>query len=372
MADKSFKQRAMHVSQPLLDWYQKNKRDLPWRHTQDPYIIWLSEIILQQTRVDQGLDYFLKFTQTFPTVHDLAKAPEDQVMKLWQGLGYYSRARNLHATAKHISENLDGNFPPNYKGLLELKGVGNYTAAAIASFAFGEKKAVLDGNVYRVLARLHGIDTPIDSNEGKKGFQTLADELIDPNEPGEFNQAIMEFGATHCTPKQPKCDHCIFAPTCVALAEGRVNELPVKGKKTAVKELFFNYLFLHDQGHTYIKKREQAGIWRNLYEFPLLETESRLSEQDLLNSESWQKLMTGSEYTIEKVSGEFKHILSHRRIYARFWDVTLKTSASDNLKSTYQRIPLHTLESYAIPRLIDKYLIDKKKEVQIGLDFNFD
>ena len=235
-----------HFSEKIIAWYDQNKRDLPWRNTKDAYLIWLSEIILQQTRVDQGMDYYLKFAKEFPTVKHLAKADNEKVMKLWQGLGYYSRARNLHTTAKIISEKYHGKFPDEYSDILSLKGVGNYTAAAIASFAFNKPYAVVDGNVYRVLARVFGIESPIDSTQGKKEFETLATELLDRKKPASHNQAIMELGALQCKPVNPDCSICALNTMCFAYSKKRINELPVKAKKTKVRNRYFNYIVLLD------------------------------------------------------------------------------------------------------------------------------
>ena len=232
----------MNWTQLLLQWYGEKKRDFPWRKSKDPYRVWLSEIILQQTRVEQGLPYYQKFTKTFPTIHDLAKASEEQVLKLWQGLGYYSRARNMRTTAKWIVEENSANFPTTFKDLLELKGVGDYTASAISSICFDERQAVVDGNVYRFLSRCFGIETPIDSSPALKIFKTKAHQLMGKFPPGEFNQAMMEFGALHCTPKTPNCDTCPFQQSCIAFQQGSVSCFPIKTKKTKITQRFFNYL----------------------------------------------------------------------------------------------------------------------------------
>ena len=263
----------MNFAKLLVSWYLDNRRPLPWRSTTDPYRIWLSEIILQQTRVDQGKPYYLSFVKSFPKVEDLASASEEEVLKLWQGLGYYSRARNLHASAKYVSNVLRGIFPSNYKDLLALKGVGDYTASAIASICYGEPVAVVDGNVYRVLSRIYGIDTPINSTEGVRQFKQLAQELLDKKDPATFNQGIMEFGATHCKPQNPLCDSCHFAAKCIAYNQNRIAELPVKLKKQKVKSRHFNYLvFISDKGETILEQRKGKGIWEGLYECPLVET----------------------------------------------------------------------------------------------------
>ena len=260
----------------LIGWYEENKRDLPWRDTKDPYRIWISEIILQQTRVAQGYDYFVRFMERFPDVFTLAEADEDEVMKHWQGLGYYSRARNLHAAARSMASS--GGFPVTYEGVLALKGVGEYTAAAICSFAYDMPYAVVDGNVYRVLSRWLGIDTPIDSTSGKKEFAQAAQELMDKRRPALYNQAIMDFGALQCTPASPDCLFCPLADSCLALSQGRVDTLPVKQHKTKVTHRFFNYIYVRTGGYTFIRKRTGNDIWKNLYEPLLIETDTDFSE----------------------------------------------------------------------------------------------
>jgi A/G-specific adenine glycosylase len=354
----------MHpFSEKIIVWYNQNKRNLPWRNTKNPYLIWLSEIILQQTRVEQGLSYYLKFAEEFPTVNDLAKAHNDKVMKLWQGLGYYSRARNLHTTAKIISENYKGKFPDDYTTVLSLKGIGEYTAAAIVSFAFNKPHAVVDGNVYRLLSRVFGISTPIDSSQGKKEFTSLANELLDTKNPALFNQAIMEFGAMQCKPVNPDCSLCPLNTICVAYAKKMVSTLPIKTVKTKVRDRFFNYIILNHKGNTAIQKRTEKDIWINLFEFPNIETTSMLSEEDFLNSEHWKKLMGNNEYKIRKISPTFKHILSHQRIYARFWEVECKKTIHAFLPENSLVIPSEKLPEYAVPRLIDKYLQGQKKNL---------
>ena len=251
----------------LIDWYHHQRRNLPWRHTRDPYFIWLSEVILQQTRVAQGLPYYQQFTEAYPTVFDLAAAPEQEIMRLWQGLGYYSRARNLSQTAQFIVQEQNGQFPDSYHKLLKLKGIGPYTAAAIASFAYDEAVAVVDGNVYRVLARVFGLATDITSTEGKKQFAQLANELLDVSQPATYNQAIMEFGALQCTPVSPDCLLCPFQANCVANATGQIAKLPVKTKKTKVRERFFNYFVIIKNQEIALKQRTDRDIWQQLYDF---------------------------------------------------------------------------------------------------------
>lgn len=315
----------MNFSKLLIKWYLQNKRDLPWRNTTDPYLIWLSEIMLQQTRVAQGMPYFLAFTTTFPTVFDLANADEQQVLKLWQGLGYYSRARNLHQTAKYVANDLNGVFPSTYEELLQLKGVGAYTAAAIASFSYNEVVPVVDGNVFRVLARFFDIETDIANASAKKEFTDLALELISKKEPAIFNQAIMEFGALQCVPKNPDCSVCVFNSGCLALKYNKVDQLPVKLKKTKVTNRFFNFLILEDiVGNTLIQKRTAKGIWHNLYEFPLLETEG-VKDFDFVSSVVKERFF--QNHTIigmeELTPKAIMHKLSHQHLSIKFWKVSI-------------------------------------------------
>ena len=311
----------MEFSNSLIKWYLQNKRDLPWRNTVNPYPIWLSEIMLQQTRVAQGLPYFMAFMEAFPTVFDLANAEEEQVLKLWQGLGYYSRARNLHATAKYIATELKGDFPPNYNQLLQLKGVGEYTAAAIASFAYNEPVAVVDGNVFRVLSRYFNMDNDISDGKTKKEFQILAQQLLPKDKAALFNQAIMEFGALQCVPKNPDCGNCIFSSSCAGLQHKKVNILPVKSKKTKVTNKFFNYLILKDiQGNFVVQKREGKGIWENLYEFTLIETPEMSNEIDFMNQLKETKFYNQLPADITLLNTEvIQHKLSHQNLHIQFY-----------------------------------------------------
>lgn len=347
----------MHpFSKKIITWYQQNKRDLPWRNTKEAYLIWLSEIILQQTRVDQGMSYYLKFAKEFPTVKHLAKAENEKVMKLWQGLGYYSRARNLHTTAKIITDEYKGKFPDQYDDILLLKGVGEYTAAAIASFAFDKPHAVVDGNVYRVLSRVFGIETPIDSSIGKKEFYSLANELMDKKNPATHNQAIMELGAIQCKPASPDCSICPLNTMCFAYSKKRISELPVKEKKTKVRNRYFNYIVLNHKTSTAINKRTEKDIWTNLYDFPLIETNEELNEETFLRSKEWKNFITTSKYTVKSVSASYKHILSHQKIYARFWEIDCKDSFEKLLSKTCITINKHDIHKYAVPRLIENYI----------------
>lgn len=326
----------MQFSNSLIKWYLQNKRDLPWRNTTNPYIIWLSEIMLQQTRVAQGLPYFNAFTEAFPTVFDLANAEEEQVLKLWQGLGYYSRARNLHATAKFIATELNGVFPENYENLLKLKGVGEYTAAAIASFSYNEPVAVVDGNVFRVLSRYFNIDSDISEGKTKKEFQNIAQEVIPIDKPALFNQAIMEFGALQCVPKNPNCNSCVLNSSCAALQHKKVSELPVKSKKTKVTNKFFNYLILKGVDSKYIvKKREGKGIWENLYEFPLIETDELVSELDFMNHLAEMNFFDQMPNEIFVLNPEvIQHKLSHQNLYIRFFQLNFDSKLPDSKSLT--------------------------------------
>ena len=316
----------MKFSKTLIQWYLQNKRDLPWRNDINPYTIWLSEIMLQQTRVAQGLPYFLRFTSAFPTVFDLANAEEEEVLKLWQGLGYYSRARNLHKTAKQIAFEFNGEFPKNYSELLHLKGIGDYTAAAIASFAYNENVPVVDGNVFRVLSRYFDVETDIASSGAKKEFIQLAAELLPKGQANIFNQAIMEFGALQCVPKNPDCGNCIFNDSCLALQKKKVAQLPVKSKKTRVTNRYFNYLVFSDETNkTIICKRIQKGIWHNLYEFPLLETEKAESDIAVLDLIKNQSFVTNAVQEVTLLnSTAIVHKLSHQHLTIKFWKVKVE------------------------------------------------
>ncbi len=346
----------MDFSSELIHWYHHNKRELPWRKTRNPYHIWLSEIILQQTRVAQGMEYYLRFVKNYPTVQDLAAADQDQVLKLWQGLGYYSRARNLHATAKEITNIYSGVFPKNYQKIRALKGIGDYTAAAIASFAFHLPHAVVDGNVYRVLARVFDIDTPIDSTKGKKEFALLAEELLQKNNPAEYNQAIMEFGALQCQPQNPACKSCCLRLMCESARKNNVTERPVKTKSTKQRKRYFNYLLIEQGLYTFIKQREKGDIWQGLFEFPLIETDFDLTETELTETLTWKAFFGTFAPHIKSVSQQYKHILSHQVLYARFWSITISKSNLPGINNEYLKIKKNEINNYAIPRLIDKVL----------------
>ncbi len=342
----------MNFSKILTTWYLDNKRDLPWRKTTDPYLIWLSEIMLQQTRVAQGLPYYLAFTKAFPTVFDLAKAEEEQVLKLWQGLGYYSRARNLHATAKHIASDLNGIFPPDYKSLLKLKGVGEYTAAAIASFSYDEIVPVVDGNVYRVLSRYFNVETDIASTKAKKEFTLLAKEVILEDNPALFNQAIMEFGALQCVPKNPNCDICPLNSSCAALSLKKVNELPLKIKTLKVKNRFLNYLFILDNNNkTRINQRTAKGIWHNLYEFPLVETE-QLTSEDIILKDIQNQIDNINKIALME-SETVIHKLSHQHLHIKFWKVNQNTVFEKGLD-------FESLNKFPFPIVLHNFIENNK------------
>lgn len=340
-----------NFSKILIDWYSEHKRELPWRESTDPYIIWISEIILQQTRVVQGYDYFMRFINRFPDVKTLAEAEEDEVMKYWQGLGYYSRARNLHTAAR----SMNGAFPKTYPEVLALKGVGEYTAAAICSFAYDMPYAVVDGNVYRVLSRYLGIETPIDSTEGKKLFSALAGEMMDKSRPAVYNQAIMDFGALQCTPQTPVCLFCPLADSCIALSKGLVMKLPVKQHKTKTTNRYLNYVYAHTNTYTFINKRTGDDIWKNLFELPLIETVESVTEEEFLALPDFTKLFANGETpVVHSVCRDVKHVLSHRVLYANFYEVSLP---EDTLSfSSFQKVRTEELGQYAVPRLIHAFL----------------
>ena len=348
-------------SKKIVEWYKNNKRDLPWRNTKDPYLVWLSEIILQQTRVEQGLPYYRRYIEHFPTVQHLSKATEEKVLKLWQGLGYYSRARNLHAASKYLVEHFNGRFPEKYEDILQLKGVGEYTAAAIASFSYDQPYAVVDGNVYRVLSRVFGIKSPIDSTEGKKQFKAVAQELIDKKDPGIYNQAIMEFGAMWCKPRLPDCKNCCLNNICVAYEKKMVDMLPVKGKKIKQGERYFNYLVIRNNKKTYLRKRTDKDIWQGLYDFPLIESNRSLSEYVLFRSKEWSSFFGKNKYILKSISKIYKHVLSHQKIYARFFEVEMKKPLNKKQTADLIYISDAAFKKYAIPRLIDIYLKEHSK-----------
>ncbi|CAM4173829.1 A/G-specific adenine glycosylase [Zobellia nedashkovskayae] len=346
----------MTFSERILVWYDKNKRTLPWRGTRDPYKIWLSEIMLQQTRVVQGTPYYLKFIGNYPKVHDLANASEEEILKLWQGLGYYSRARNLHATAKMVVGEYGGDFPDTYKELLKLKGVGDYTASAISSICFDRPEPVVDGNVYRVLARYFGVDLAINSTEGVKYFKKLAREVMNAENIRDYNQGIMEFGAIQCSPKKPNCDECPLNKSCVALQTNKVGELPVKLKKTKVRDRYFNYVvFMSEDNKMMLEQRKGKGIWQNLWQFPLIESEESLIKESFtrqLNSFDYQpEIVSVDKFNTDAII----HKLSHQHLYTTFWIVHTKGSQQDG------GVSFEDVEKYPVPVLIADFLERFKK-----------
>lgn len=344
----------MLLSELLINWYLRHKRDLPWRHTQNPYLVWLSEVILQQTRVEQGLPYYYRFTERYPSVKDLAAAKDDDVMKLWQGLGYYNRAANMLKTARLIVNGHGGVFPGAYEGLISLKGIGPYTAAAISSFAFNEAQAVVDGNVFRVLSRLFAVDEPVNSTKGKKTFTELAAQLLDPKQPGMHNQAIMELGALVCKPRQPLCEECPVRLHCLAYKNGTVNEYPVKIKKNKPRDRYLSYIFIEQDNHTYIIQRTGSGIWQGLYELPNVESEAELDEGTLLSHPGFVKLFGKINGNLELLYSA-KHQLTHQTIYANFFRLHSPGKIVPAGKD-YLRVELPALPQYAVPRLFDKFL----------------
>lgn len=347
----------MDFAVELLHWYENTKRDLPWRNTRDPYRIWLSEIILQQTRVEQGLPYYLRFVEKFPSVKELGTAKEDEVLKLWQGLGYYTRARNLCQTANVICKKYGGRFPSAYAEILALKGIGKYTAAAIASFAFNQPYPAIDGNVQRVLSRIFGIREPANSPAAEKKFYAIAEKLIDRKKPGLFNQAMMEFGAIHCTPVNPKCNLCFFQQSCIAFNMGLQQELPVKKKKIPSVERHFNYLIIRRGKTFFIQQRAADDIWKNLYEFPLIETEGSYETEAVVALPEWKNFWGVTNYKIEKISPCYRHILSHQTIYARFWEISLpEKKALPKTFKKYTETDLISLQKYPVSRLTEKYI----------------
>jgi len=338
----------------LIRWNRnENNREMPWKGEKDPYKIWLSEIILQQTRVAQGLDYYHRFIAAFPTIQHLAKAPEVKVFKLWEGLGYYTRCKNLIATAKHISKNLNGKFPDQYQDILALKGIGPYTAAAIGSFAFGLPYAVVDGNVFRVLARYFGISTPIDGLEGKKTFSSLANELLNKRQPGEYNQAMMDFGAVVCKPKLPLCDSCGLSENCKAFLKGNVQQLPVKEKTIVKKTRWLYYFQIEHKGNTYVRKRGANDIWENLYELVLIESKGPEEISDLSH---FKKLLGKNKFELLHISPIHKHLLTHLTIYGQFVKITVNNPIEIE---GYKKVSKKTFDKLPFPKFISNYLSDK-------------
>lgn len=348
-------------SKALRSWYAAGHRDLPWRRTRDPYRIWLSEVILQQTRIDQGTAYYERFVERHPTVHHLAGAADDEVMRLWQGLGYYSRARNLLAAARCVVADHGGRFPDTVEGLRALKGVGDYTAAAIASIAFDRPAAVVDGNVYRVLARVFGIATPIDSTAGRREFAALAGDLLDPEHPGDHNQAVMELGATVCLPRAPQCGQCPVADRCIARGTDRIAGLPVKAGRTSVRERHFNYLCIVVNGALALRKREGRDIWQGLHEPPLLESEAPLDPAAFGRA---LRLWLGPGWKVSAHPVAARHVLSHQVLHAKFWEVAPPGGFTP--PPEWRFVNTADLERHAVPRLIERYLAARRSPDLFG------
>lgn len=339
-------------SKKLIEWYNPSSRNLPWKQTNDAYKIWLSEIILQQTRVEQGTPYYLAFVHQYPTVKMLAEAPLDEVLKLWEGLGYYSRARNLHSAAKQVMELHNGKFPDTYLEIIALKGIGNYTASAISSFAYHLPHAVVDGNVYRVLARVFDIETPIDSTEGKKQFEQLANQLLDKKNPSTHNQAIMDLGAIVCKPQNPLCTQCPFSSDCKALELNKISLLPVKAKKLIKKERYLHYFVLYDSEYIYIQQRGEQDIWKGLYEFPVEEVNGQWS----IDNSQFLKKINHQPLTIDQPLS-YKQVLTHQYIHAYFYEMKLKKLP--NLDISCLKILKKDILNFAFPKIIRSYLKDR-------------
>ncbi|PWK73797.1 A/G-specific DNA-adenine glycosylase [Mucilaginibacter oryzae] len=339
----------MNFADEIVQWYLTNKRDLPWRNTTDAYTIWLSEVILQQTRVEQGMPYFYRFLEKYPDVSSFAAAHEDDILKLWQGLGYYSRGRNMLKTARMVQETYNGNFPDSYNELIKLKGIGEYTAAAISSFAANEARAVVDGNVYRVLARYFGIDEPINSTQGKKTFQGLADDFLNKKTPGLHNQAMMEFGAMLCKPKNPACGSCPVRPGCQAFKTNTVNALPVKLKTVKVRERFFNYFLITDGDTVLMNKRGENDIWANMFDLPMVETASVLPLEELLKQPEVLNVF-GNMIRATEVSPVHKHVLTHQRLFVRL--VKIDNAPSIKPHKNWVKIDVQKVPELALPKIV--------------------
>ncbi|MBF25713.1 MAG: A/G-specific adenine glycosylase [Flavobacteriales bacterium] len=332
----------------IIKWYRSNKRDLPWRKTKNPYCIWVSEIILQQTQIKTGIKYYKKFLKKFPNISSLANSKEEDVLKIWQGLGYYNRAINMLYTAKTIAQNYNNNFPLCYDELIKLKGIGEYTAAAISSICYDEKKAVVDGNVYRFLSRYYNIDTPINTSLGKRQFQNIADKLIPKTGCGEYNQAIMDFGSLNCKKNNPTCITCPIKRTCKAFKLGNVQQLPVKKPKKNIKTRYLNYLFINQKKQCIIQQRNSKDIWNKLYELPLIETDCKITFNQLKSH------IITKQFKILNINFQcqFNHILSHQRLIISFWDIKINNI---NAKKNSKKILIKDINKYPLPKPIEKY-----------------
>tara|TARA_B100000427_G_scaffold316560_1_gene311740 strand:- start:466 stop:1527 length:1062 start_codon:yes stop_codon:yes gene_type:complete len=342
----------MNFSNYILNWYFINKRDLPWRMSKDPYYIWLSEIILQQTRVNHGLSYYLKFTTKYPNIKSLSMATENDILLLWQGLGYYSRARNLLKTAKYIVNDLNGNFPHKYNDLIKLPGIGEYTASAISSICFNERRAVLDGNVFRVISRFYGIDKPINNHLGKKYFIRFINELTPKNLCGDYNQGIMDFGSLVCKPKSPLCHDCMFSLKCVAKKTNRIDYFPVKLKNSKIETTHFNYVVNINSEHKTSIKKTENGIWKKLFQFPRIESKVELKKSQLVSNKDFKKLIDISSGEIKLFNSKpIIHKLTHKKIYAKFWIFFNESTIQDSIKFS-------DIKKYPVPKLVQNFIDD--------------
>ena len=345
-----------HIFKHIYDWFEQYKRDLPWRKTSDPYKIWVSEIILQQTRVNQGHHYYLRFIKKFPTIVVLANAPDDEVLKAWQGLGYYSRARNLHHSAKYIVNGLNNIFPERYTDIIKLKGIGPYTAAAIASIAFNKPYPTLDGNVYRFLSRFYNINEPVNTSKGEKLFLQIAEKILLENNPGMHNQALMEFGALQCIPAKPDCTICPVIQWCIAYKTNKVRELPVKIRSAKQTKRYFLYIYINYNDSVFIKKRIKNDIWKNLYELPVFEEKREIPPEEILKTKDFLKIIGKSKFTVGNISKTYIHLLSHQKIYAKFIHIQLDTNV--DIPEKFIQINKKDIHKFAIPRLIDIFFKD--------------
>ena len=340
----------MNFARSIIDWYLINKRDLPWRKSKEPYFVWLSEIILQQTKISQGLPYYLKFAYKYPNLKSLALASENDILLLWQGLGYYSRGRNLLKSAKYIVNDLNGNFPNTYNDLLKLPGVGEYTASAISSICFNERRAVVDGNVFRVLSRFYGIDHPINSSSGKKYFLNFAQKLTPKNSCGDYNQGIMDFGSLICRPKLPLCSNCILSPKCIAKKNNSIDHFPVKLKRNLTKIIHFNYIVNINYDYSISLKQIENGIWKKLFQFPKVESKIELMEKDLLSNTTFKELIDVSNGKIKLFNSKpLIHKLTHKTIYAKFWIFLNENPISDSVNFL-------EINKYPVPKLVQNFL----------------
>jgi A/G-specific adenine glycosylase len=345
-----------YITSRLLNWFREHKRELPWRESTDAYRVWISEVILQQTRINQGWDYFLRLMDRFPSVESLAEAKEEEVLKLWQGLGYYSRARNMHAAAKQIVNDFHGIFPGTYSDILSLRGVGEYTASAIASIAFNEPRAVVDGNVNRVITRLFGIGISIHTTEGKKVIAAIAQSLLSPESPGDYNQAVMDFGSMICTPQRPGCAECMLQDYCVAFAEQRVTYYPVNNRKINVRKRYFHYFHIVQEKETFLQKRVASDIWKNMYEFPLIETTTPMEFSQLEQTEAFRRLFSGVPSLIVDHRLTLKHQLTHQLVHTLFYRIIIPDAYPFTTPLNSIRIEEKELADYPVSRLTDKYI----------------